>query len=223
MRLCVISAPKIVSMTGATPGLGKTSVSDASRPRSKPRGQTVELFAEDDILERQEFADVVANFRSPGVASIDQLLDASNRYVKSALASDTDVFVPDTLFPFLPSLLAWEHSDDEIRSFFAALAECCEAVELVQVHIAGEADESLRRAADREGDGWLEQFTGKVGRVRRHRGSGVRRRLSCSLSRQRRPSERALACVRTLAGRDDRQRPRPRIGGDPSHRRARTR
>ena len=91
-----------------------------------------------------------------------QLVDASHRYVQTSLASDVDVFVHDMLFPFLPSLLAWGHSDEEIISFFTALAQCCEPVELVQVHVIGDAADSLPRATGREGRAWLESHISKV-------------------------------------------------------------
>jgi len=153
---------KIVLVTGVASGVGKTALSRRVAALVEASGRTVELFDETDILERKEFSEVIASFRSTGVASIRQLLDASNRYVMTSVAGDVDVFVQDMLFPFLPSLLAWGHSDEEIISFFAALAECCEAVELLQVHVTGDAAESLQRAVGREGQGWLESLITKV-------------------------------------------------------------
>ena len=68
------------------------------------------------------------------------------------------------LFPYLPSLLVWGHSDVDIKEFVDELAASCGAMRLVQVHLTGEADAAVLRAATREGSDWLDRLVGKVGR-----------------------------------------------------------
>jgi hypothetical protein len=151
----------VVFVTGATPGVGKTTLS-RRLAAAAATSRVVALFAEADILEREEFLEVVASFRATGMASTDQLLAAARRYVQTCLVSDVDMVVQDMLFPFLPSLLAWGLNDREISSFFAALAESCDGVELTQVHVLGDPAVSIPRAVRREHDDWLAWLISKV-------------------------------------------------------------
>ena len=156
--------PLVVMVTGVVSGLGKSTLSRHVADRYAATGRSVELFEEDAIAERHEFADVMAAFRATGASSLDQLLDASRRYIETCVASGIEVHVQDMLFPFLPSLFAWGYHDDAIRAFFESLASTCRTVELVQVHLTGDPAVSLPRAVEREGDAWLEWLIGKVDR-----------------------------------------------------------
>lgn len=156
------SRTKVIAVTGAMPGVGKTTLSRRLAATLEAGGRTVELFKEEDILDRGEFNEVISAFRSTGRASLRQLVDGSRRHLQRALESGVEIVVQDMLFPFLPSLLAWGYRDDEVIGFFADLAACCQGIELVQVHITGDAATSLARAVSRECDGWLEWFVAKV-------------------------------------------------------------
>ena len=67
---------------------------------------------------RAQFAIVAAQFRATGVVDLDVLLDASASLSRRRAY---DLVVTDTLFPFVPSLLAWGHDEATIRSFLARL------------------------------------------------------------------------------------------------------
>ena len=152
----------IVMVTGAAPGLGKTSLTRRIADALRAEGRRVELFEENDIVEREEFADVIRSFRSAGSAPVDLLIEAAGRYAATARRSDAQLFVQDMLFPYLASLLAWGHDDREIDGFFAALLAACDGIDLLQLHLVGDPARSLARAVRREGDAWLEWMLAKV-------------------------------------------------------------
>lgn len=150
---------RLVAVFGTSPGIGKTTLvrrlaAEASRIGS------VDRFDEEDILSRSEFATVATQFRETAVVDLDVLLDASTRFVASAMAYDT--VVTDTLFPYVPSLLAWGHDEDTIRSFVAQLHSILEPLQPFVVYLDGDPAEALPRAAKRSGDVWLRNFLTKV-------------------------------------------------------------
>lgn len=150
-------------VTGAAPGLGKSTLVRRLTEALESDALTVTSFLEDEIADRVEFADVIASFRNTGSASLGQLLDASRVYVATCRRESWDVVVQDMLFPFLPSLLAWGHSDDEISAFFDDLADVCSGFHLLQIHLDADPALSLPRAISREDDNWLAWMIAKVG------------------------------------------------------------
>ncbi len=73
-----------------------------------------------------------------------------------------DLVVTDTLFPFVPSLLAWGHDEATIRSFLALLHTILRPLHPIVVYLDGEPAEALSRAASRSGDAWLRAFLAKA-------------------------------------------------------------
>lgn len=154
----------IVMVTGAVPGLGKSTLCGSLGAALESQGHTVEHFAEADILTCDEFQDVIAAFRSTGSASREQLLDATRRYLDRCLRQRSRYVVQDMLLPYLPSLLAWGHSDQDIGAFFEDLARLASEVELLELHIEGDPHAAVLRASRREGMGWIEASIAKFGR-----------------------------------------------------------
>jgi hypothetical protein len=65
------------------------------------------------------------------------------------------VFLQDALFPFLPSLMAWGYTDEQVQRFFSELVDRTQGFELMQFHLSADPVASLDRAAAREPPGWL--------------------------------------------------------------------
>lgn len=149
-------------VTGAAPGLGKSTLARRLAERLSSTRRTAIAFLEDEITTRSEFAEVMSAFRTSGVASRRHLLEASRSYIATSRDEIWDVVVQDVLFPFLPSLLAWGHSDEDITAFFLDLADACSDFQLVQIHLEGDPAESLPRAIVREDDDWLAWMIAKV-------------------------------------------------------------
>ena len=150
-------------MTGAVPGLGKTTL-----VRRLGGGDVVTLL-EDEIAGRPELADVMESFRRTGSATRELLLEATARLAATSRGRGPTVVVQDMLLPFTPSLLAWGWSDDEIVRFFGEIREACTGIELVELHLDGPARPALDRAIAREDDGWLAWMIDKVTATRTHR------------------------------------------------------
>jgi hypothetical protein len=150
---------RLIAVFGASPGIGKTTLTGRIAAEARRIGR-VDRFDEQHILSRRDFATVAAQFRASGVVDLDVLLDASARFVASAM--NYEIVVTDTLFPFVPSLLAWGHDDETIRSFLMQLRAILEPLRPVVVYLDGEPAEALPRAASRGGDVWLQTFLAKV-------------------------------------------------------------
>jgi len=129
-------------------------------------GRRVELFREEDIRRHPAFAAVVREFGAADEVRLGTLVAAAAEYVRSARRARADVFVLDALFPYLPSLLAWGYSDDEIADVFARLAAVFEGFSVVEVHLDADARSALARADAREGGDWLGNHIAKVSRYR---------------------------------------------------------
>lgn len=124
----------------------------------------VDHFDEADVLSRPQFAQVADEFKSSGTMSPDVLVEATVEYLRSAMADDVDVVVCDALMPYVPSLLAWGYTEDDIASTVQRLAEQTADVFVLAVFVDGSPEAALERAAAREGDGWLTWYGAKLAR-----------------------------------------------------------
>jgi hypothetical protein len=114
-------------------------------------------------LPRQSGRDNFAReFDSTGEARIETLLAAAAACLKSVHDRGTDVFVLDALLPYLPSLLVWGYTDDEVAAFFARLSEFFVGFEVVEVQLVGDPSRALTRAVEREREDWLDGHLAKA-------------------------------------------------------------
>ncbi len=148
--------PTLVLVTGASPGLGKSSLAAALVAALRTSGLHAELFREEDIRSDHAFAALMREFESTGAVQLDSLLAAAKIYLDSVRTLDLDVLVLDALFPYLPSLLAWGYRDADIAMFFARLTTVFVGFDVVELHLSGEVSNALTRAAQREGGDWLD-------------------------------------------------------------------
>jgi thymidylate kinase len=155
---------RLICVLGSAPGIGKSTLCERLRASFERQRLGVDHFAEEDILTAPEFAEVAGEFRSTGVVAMATLLAATKAYVKRV--ERFDVAIADSQLPYLPSLIAFGHSREELVSFLADLAEIVRPVDPVVVYLDGDPASALRRAAEREGDGWLDWFVAKLARYR---------------------------------------------------------
>lgn len=69
----------------------------------------------------------------------------------------------DALLPFIPSLVAWGHSEDALVEVMDELARAVEpAVQVTVVYVHDDPGTALRRAVEREGDAWGDWYVAKL-------------------------------------------------------------
>jgi len=154
----------LASVWGIAPGAGKSTLCSALSATLAGAGLRVDYFREEEILTRPEFADVAAEFRQTGTVTLKALLTSSARFADAARAGGADVVVADALAPYVPTLLAMGHGDQEIAAFTTDLAGTLSEISPVLIYLDGDAGAALARAAEREGPQRLSSYIGKLAR-----------------------------------------------------------
>jgi thymidylate kinase len=148
-------------VTGAGPGLGKSTLSQAITKHLETAGLSVQAFREMEIENHPAFVQVMKEFITSGEASRTTLLEAADSYLKG-VDGTAQVIVLDALFAYLPSLLAWGDTDVEILDFFDQMAGLLTNFKVIEIHLTGDVKAGLKRAAKREGGDWLAEHITKV-------------------------------------------------------------
>jgi hypothetical protein len=154
----------LVGVSGAAPGIGKSTICAGLASWLSELGLSVDSFAEEEVLSRDQFAAVAAEFGATGVVRPSTILDAMSAYARWLQRQGIAVAVADSLVPFVSSLLAWGHDEDVIASFLMELRDRLGQMTVLIIYLDGDPHVALKRAADREGPGWLEWYTGKLAR-----------------------------------------------------------
>ncbi|MDV9170246.1 hypothetical protein R6V09_08860 [Streptomyces sp. W16] len=93
----------LVSVWGAAPGVGKSTLCAGLSRSLAGAGPRVDHFREEEILTRPEFAAVAEEFGATGAVGLETLATATERFVESVLARGDDVVIADGLVPFVPT------------------------------------------------------------------------------------------------------------------------
>ncbi len=91
-------------------------------------------------------------------------VEATVNYLADAAAAGVGAAVTDALVPWIPSLLAFGHTEASIHAVLDDFACQIDAVPTLAVYLDGDVDAALRRAVEREGSGWLKWFGDKLAR-----------------------------------------------------------
>lgn len=156
--------PVLISVWGASPGIGKSTLCTGLSQRLAAAGLRVDHFREEEILTRPQYAAVAEQFQATGTVEPATLLSATRRFVDSILAGDADVVIADALVPFIPSLLAMGLDDQAINTFMTSLTGMLTPLSPVMIFLDGDAAAALSRAAAREGPAWLDWYVSKLAR-----------------------------------------------------------
>jgi thymidylate kinase len=153
---------RLIAVSGASPGIGKSVLCQALAGWLTQAGLSVDHFEEDHVLRRPAFARVADDFQTTGRVRPRVLVDATVRYLRDAAADGTDVVVMDSLVPYVPSLLASGHHEQEITRIVSELAVRIGSIPVLIVFLDGDAVVGLRRASAREGEPWLRWYAAKL-------------------------------------------------------------
>ncbi|MFI6874633.1 hypothetical protein ACIBL6_14440 [Streptomyces sp. NPDC050400] len=156
----------LITVWGASPGVGKSTLCAGLSRWLADSGLRVDHFHEEEILTRPQFAAVAEEFKATGKVALGTLIAGTAKFVDAVAASGDDVVVADALMPFVPTLLAMGHGEEAIDAFMADLTAVLAPVRLVMVFLDGDADSALVRAAERDGEQWLDWYVGKLARYR---------------------------------------------------------
>ncbi|MCK1795727.1 hypothetical protein MTQ01_06825 [Streptomyces sp. XM4193] len=156
-------APRLVSVIGNSPGVGKSTLASALADGLAREGSSVDHFEEADILTRPAFAPVVAEFGDgDGAVRPATLVAATREYVRQSREAGVEWLVTDALVPFLPSLVAWGHDERALEGVLEELVAALEPLEVVLVWVRDDPAVALRRAVAREGAAWERWYVDKL-------------------------------------------------------------
>jgi thymidylate kinase len=156
----------LLFVTGSGPGLGKSTLADSLSDTLQGCGISVQLFREMDIEYHPAFSAVIGEFANVGEVRRSTLLAAANEYMTEVGTLQVDVVVLDALFAYLPSLLAWGDTDQEILKFMFEISSLFTGFKVYEIHLTGDLMAGLNRAGDREGGQWLDEHVKKVSKYR---------------------------------------------------------
>ncbi|MFD5870515.1 hypothetical protein [Streptomyces sp. NPDC060322] len=153
----------LISVIGNSPGVGKSTVCRAVAEWLTGTGASVDHFEEADILTRPAFRPVADEFADgAGAVRPETLVACTRSYVAESLRAGHDHLVTDTLLPFIPSLVAWGHSEDAIAHVVEELARAVDPFQVTVVYVRDAPETALRRAIEREGDAWGDWYVRKL-------------------------------------------------------------
>jgi thymidylate kinase len=155
-----------VLVMGSCPGVGKTTLIDGLLARLEGDGKRVELFREEAVLEHPAFAAVTAMLRAKRRVVPEELLAASEAYVRGWASLNADVVLVDSLFPFVNSLFASGAAGREIVGFVHRLWSVVEPARPLTLYVDGDAAVALERARRGRGDKWMAAWMVRVRRWR---------------------------------------------------------
>jgi hypothetical protein len=147
----------IVAVSGCAPAVGASTLARGLHDVFS-RDQRVDLVEEDEVLTRPVFAPMARELAVTGACGTATLAGCVTDFIRDSAASEHDVVVCDSLFPFVRSLSDWDNGEIAIDGF---LAECSEAIGLTPftlVYLDADIHAALRNAAEREPAGWLEWY-----------------------------------------------------------------
>jgi cobyric acid synthase len=89
----------LVTVWGASPGVGKSTLCAGLSQWSADTGLQVDHFREQEILTRPQFAAVAEEFKATGTVQRRTLIAATANFVDAVIASGDDVVIADALMP----------------------------------------------------------------------------------------------------------------------------
>jgi hypothetical protein len=153
---------RLIAVFGSSPGVGKSTECERLHRELVAEGLRVDRFAEEEIRTRASFEPVWRSFEQAGAVPPELFLSCTEDYVKWLLTEGYDVAVTDALIPYTPSLFGFGLGEAAVAEFLVALREVLAPVDFELRYVDGDPEVALRRAASREGAGWLAWFVAKV-------------------------------------------------------------
>jgi thymidylate kinase len=152
--------PQVVMMEGVAPGIGKSTLAEGLADSLRASGAAVDLFPEEQLFERGDFAEVAAGFRSKDFPTPAAFLHAYSLTLRRAKASQAWLIL-DWNCAGMASDLPWAMADrgrlDQLVRRVRSLAGGSAATVL---YLGGDIEVAIRRAARQRGPGWVTRYVG---------------------------------------------------------------
>jgi hypothetical protein len=150
--------PQVVMMDGVSPGIGKSTLAEGLADSLSARGAAVDLFPEEQLFERIDFAEVAAGFHSLDFPTPAAFLDAYTATVRRAKANQAWLIL-DWNCAGMASDLPWAMDDrgrlDQLVRDVRSLVGGAGATVL---YLGGNIEVAVRRAARQRGPEWVARY-----------------------------------------------------------------
>ena len=148
---------KLIMLAGSSPGAGKSTLSEFLFDQFTRHAIPARWIYEEDILHLDAFEPVVRFFQRGQGDGIEALLDATDRFVRGALAAP-EVVITDSIFPAYTWLFAAGYPRAQIADFSAQLARLLAPLQPLTIYLNSDVATSLTRAVVQRGTAWLDEL-----------------------------------------------------------------
>ncbi|MET9023046.1 hypothetical protein ABZV93_23990 [Actinopolymorpha sp. NPDC004070] len=153
-----MTGPRLVMIEGVAPGIGKSTLAASLARVLRAGGSPVDLFPEEDLFTRPEFAEVAQGFRTKDFPTPEHFLPAYAATFEAQRAGNAwGIF--DWNCAGMASDLPWAASDPaRLRTLVRDVRLLAEERTPLVVSLRGDVRQATRRAAAERGRGWVDYW-----------------------------------------------------------------
>ena len=145
-------------LSGASPGIGKTTLAEGLARRRAQAAAPADLFTEKQIFERAGFAEIGRAFRDRTCPTSQMMLEGYRRVI-SHLGCERSALVFDWTCLGMVSDLPWaENKPDILERHARQVAQLASRLGPVVLDLTGDIQVALRRAESERGEQWTRRY-----------------------------------------------------------------
>lgn len=156
------AAPRIVMLTGVSPGIGKSTLAESLAAWIRDEGGSVDLIPEEAIFERPEFAEVGRGFTTRRWPTGEMMLDAYAALFER-LSRDRAWGLLDWSCVDMIEDLPWAQPDRRVLAEHARQVRVlAEHLDPIALALEGDVEIAVRRAVAQRGEPWIDRWGGGI-------------------------------------------------------------
>jgi len=149
---------RFVMLSGASPGIGKTTLAEGLARRRSQLAAPADLFTEDQIFEREDFAEIGRAFRDRTYPTAHMMIEGYRRVI-SHLGPGRGALVFDWSCLGMVSDLPWaEGKPDILQRHARQVAQLVSHLGPVLLDLTGDITTALQRAQSQRGEQWTRRY-----------------------------------------------------------------
>lgn len=149
---------RFVMISGVSAGVGKTTLARALAGRRSGSGLPVDLFTEEQLFSREEFAEIGTAFRDRTYPSSEMMLEGYRR-ILAGLESDHEAIIFDWSCLGMISDLPWaEGRQDVLEAHASEVARLTASMGPALIYLEAEPEVAVQRAVAQRGDRWARRY-----------------------------------------------------------------